>query len=88
VTSSSLAPGGLAAPGRTLTLRPSSLDLALFSQLTLVLSTNLPNPLLSNLLRETYPVLVAHHDAVLSAVFPAAGAPCSALLPPQPSLVR
>ncbi|WOO81215.1 Metaxin-1 [Vanrija pseudolonga] len=68
--------------------RPSSLDLALFSQLTLVLSTNLPNPLLSNLLRETYPVLVAHHDAVLSAVFPGGwGAVQRLAPPPQPSLV-
>lgn len=88
MTSSSSAQGGLSVPDRTLTLRPSSLDLALFSQLTLLLSTNLPNPLLETLLRETYPVLVAHHDAVLAAVFPGGwGAVQRLAPPPQPSVV-
>ncbi|ADV23740.1 Hypothetical Protein CGB_H0470W [Cryptococcus gattii WM276] len=49
--------------------RPTTLDLALFAQLALVLAPTLPNPLLSNILRSSYPSLVAHHDRVLKRLF-------------------
>ncbi|KAE8539169.1 hypothetical protein D1P53_004259 [Cryptococcus gattii VGV] len=49
--------------------RPTTLDLALFAQLALVLAPTLPNPLLSNSLRSSYPSLVAHHDRVLKRLF-------------------
>ncbi|KAL1411381.1 hypothetical protein Q8F55_002337 [Vanrija albida] len=63
---------------------PTSLDIALFSQLTLVLSTNLPNSLLANLLRETYPVLAAHHDAMRATIFPGGWGAVRRLAPPSP----
>ncbi|WWC69888.1 uncharacterized protein I206_103831 [Kwoniella pini CBS 10737] len=49
--------------------RPSTLDLALFAQLTFMLTPALPNPLLPNLIRSTYPSLVAHHDRLFSLLF-------------------
>lgn len=49
--------------------RPTTLDLALFAQLALVLAPTLPNPLLPNILRSSYPSLVAHHDRVLKRLF-------------------
>lgn len=36
----------------------------------MVLSVNWPNPLLAELLRSTYPTLVAHHDRVLKKLYP------------------
>ncbi|KAL7422032.1 hypothetical protein Q5752_003805 [Cryptotrichosporon argae] len=50
--------------------RPTTLDLALLSHLTLLLSPSLSSPLPA-LLRETYPALVAHHDRTLTLLFPA-----------------
>ncbi|WVF71137.1 hypothetical protein IAT40_005934 [Kwoniella sp. CBS 6097] len=50
--------------------KPSTLDLALFAQLTFVLTPTLPNPLLPNLLRSSYPTLVEHHDRLLSLLLP------------------
>lgn len=44
--------------------KPTSLDVALWSQLSLVLSVEWPNAVLGDLLRSTYPTLVAHHDRV------------------------
>ncbi|GMK55206.1 hypothetical protein CspeluHIS016_0202620 [Cutaneotrichosporon spelunceum] len=50
--------------------KATSFDVVLFAQLTLVLSVNWPNPLMSHLLRESYPTLVAHHDRVLKKLYP------------------
>ncbi|KAK8864682.1 hypothetical protein IAR55_001934 [Kwoniella newhampshirensis] len=50
--------------------RPTTLDLALFAQLTFILSPTLPNPLLSDTLRLSYPSLTAHHDRLLAVLFP------------------
>ncbi|WWD17008.1 hypothetical protein CI109_101444 [Kwoniella shandongensis] len=66
--------------------RPTTLDLALFAQLTFVLSPTLPNPLLPNLLRSSYPTLIAHHDRLSSVLFPHSSwsaIPC-APRPPKP----
>jgi sorting and assembly machinery component 37 len=49
-------------------LRPSSVDLRLYAHLALLLAP-LPNSLLGDLLRSTYPALVQHHDRI-SALLP------------------
>ncbi|WWC62209.1 uncharacterized protein I303_104804 [Kwoniella dejecticola CBS 10117] len=49
--------------------RPTTLDVALFAQLTFVLTPTLPNPLLPNLIRTAYPSLLSHHDRLLSLLF-------------------
>jgi len=53
--------------------RPSNVDLRLYAHLALLL-TPLPNSLLADLLRSTYPSLVNHHDRI------------SALLPDPPRI--
>jgi sorting and assembly machinery component 37 len=53
--------------------RLSTVDLRLYAHLALLL-TPLPNPLLADLLRSTYPALVRHHDRI------------SALLPDPPRI--
>ncbi|KLT45388.1 hypothetical protein CC85DRAFT_269159 [Cutaneotrichosporon oleaginosum] len=69
--------------------QPTSFDIALFAQLTLVLSVAWPNPLLANLLRDSYPTLVAHHDRVLKKLFPGGWGTISRLAPaPHPTLVE
>ncbi|WVQ99734.1 hypothetical protein IAU59_006876 [Kwoniella sp. CBS 9459] len=50
--------------------RPTTLDIALFAQLTFVLTPTLPNPLLPDILRASYPELIEHHDRLLSLLFP------------------
>ncbi|OCF31951.1 hypothetical protein I316_06334 [Kwoniella heveanensis BCC8398] len=50
--------------------RPTTSDIALFAHLTFVLTPTLPNPLLPNLLRSSYPTLIEHHDRLLSLLFP------------------
>ncbi|WVR06774.1 hypothetical protein IAU60_003809 [Kwoniella sp. DSM 27419] len=50
--------------------RPATLDLALFAQLTFVLTPTLPNPMLPKLIRESYPTLLQHHDRLASVLFP------------------
>lgn len=42
----------------------------LFAHLTLLLTPDWPNPLLSNLLKSSYPRLVAHHDRIRDQLFP------------------
>lgn len=49
---------------------PTTLDLALFSQLSLILLPPFPDPLLADLIRSTYPSLQAHTLRVLSLCFP------------------
>lgn len=51
---------------------PSSVDLKLYAHLALLLSPVLPNPLLANLLRSTYPALTQHHDRLSHLLFPSA----------------
>jgi sorting and assembly machinery component 37 len=53
--------------------RLSTVDLRLYAHLALLL-TPLPNPLLADLLRSTYPALIRHHDRI------------SALLPDPPRI--
>jgi sorting and assembly machinery component 37 len=53
--------------------RLSTVDLRLYAHLALLL-TPLPNPLLADLLRSTYPALVEHHDRI------------AALLPESPRI--
>ena len=50
--------------------RPTTTDLWLFANLTLVLSPTLPNPLLPDLLKSHFPAVVAHHQRVLQVLFP------------------
>ena len=52
---------------------PSSPDLQLFANLSLLLDVNLPNALLPNLLKESFPNLVAHHDKLSQRLFGADG---------------
>lgn len=49
---------------------PSSLDVALWAQLALVLDTDLPNTLLASFLTEQYPDLVNLHHRVQKTLFP------------------
>jgi sorting and assembly machinery component 37 len=49
---------------------PSTVDLALFAQLALILLPPWPEPLLADLVRSTYPTLQAHTLRVLSLCFP------------------
>lgn len=53
----------------TKTPRPTSLDLQLYAHLSLLLSIPLPNPLLGDLVKSSFPGLAAHH-ARLSAIIP------------------
>lgn len=67
--------------------RPTSFDIALFAQLTLALSVAWPNPLIADLVRSSYPTLVAHHDRVLKKLYPGGWGAISRLAPsPQPTL--
>ncbi|CAD6583816.1 MAG: hypothetical protein TREMPRED_003658 [Tremellales sp. Tagirdzhanova-0007] len=65
--------------------RPTALDLRLFAQLTLILSIQLVNPLLPNLLNSSFSTLVSHHDRVRSVLFP--GESGSLPYVPQPERV-
>jgi sorting and assembly machinery component 37 len=49
---------------------PTSLDIALFANLALVLDPALPDPLLANFIRAELPSLSAHHDRVLASLWP------------------
>lgn len=49
---------------------PTTVDLALFAQLSLILLPPFPEPLLADLIRSTYPTLQAHTLRVLSLCFP------------------
>ncbi|WWC89005.1 uncharacterized protein L201_003922 [Kwoniella dendrophila CBS 6074] len=65
--------------------KPTTLDLHLFAQLTFILTPTLPNPLLPNIIRSTYPTMIAHHDRLLSLLFPNSGwnlVPRSTVPPP------
>lgn len=42
----------------------------LFAHVTLLLTPRWPNPLLANLLRQSYPRIVAHHDRIKALLFP------------------
>ena len=67
--------------------RPTKLDLRLFAQLTLILSTKLANPLLPNLLNSFFSTLVAHHNRVQSVLFPGESPWSSLPYVPQPERV-
>ena len=64
---------------------PTTLDLTLFAQLTLLRSISLPNPLLQNLIKTSFPALEAHHDRVLSVLFPESPAWSGIPRAPQPA---
>ncbi|ORX35620.1 hypothetical protein BD324DRAFT_602957 [Kockovaella imperatae] len=50
--------------------RPCSIDLWLFANLSLIITTSLPNPIFADLLRAEYSGLIHHHDRLLQLLFP------------------
>ena len=62
--------------------------LTIFAHLALLLTPTFPNPLLSTLLRSTFPALVSHHDRLLAVLFPGDSSWSTVPRLPQPNKVE